>query len=269
MADFFSYGFFRTALLAGILTGFLCGVLSVLITIKRLSFIGQGISHAAFGGVAFGLLVGISPSITALFFAIVMAISISVLSKRESMQRDAIIGILLSAFMALGIIFLSMKKTYTGSVMGYLFGNILAVNRGDILWLIAATILSLGFISIFYKELQFYAFDEKIAHIYGIPVVPIQTALLVIVSVAIIASIRIVGVILVTAMLTAPGAMALLISKRYNSLFLIAPVAGIVAGVLGLVVSFVLNIPSGAAITLVLTIFYLLVKFIESALKKK
>ena len=259
----FEYAFFQRAFIAGILSGGVCGALSVYIVAKRMAFIGEGISHAAFGGVTLGLLLGISPPLTAALFAIAMAIGISVLSKRGDIHRDTIIGVLLAGSMALGVLFLSFAKTYTGAVMSYLFGNILAVNKTDLLILVAITVLTISFIWAFYKELKFYSFDERIARIYGIPVGKIEIGLLVLIALAIIASIQVVGVILVTAFLVVPGAIAVLFARNFRTLIVIACIVGILSAIAGLTVSYFLDIPSGATIALLLSLAFLVSKIVK------
>lgn len=253
MPELFGYSFFQRALIAGFMAGGLCGIFSVYIIIKRMAFIGQGISHAAFGGIALGLLLGISPNIPASLFAVGMALGISYLPARGGTRRDAIIGILLSFSMALGVIFLSLSSGYTGSVMSYLFGNILSVTYIDLLWLAVITVVSIFYFIIFYKELKFFSVDEGMAEIYGIPVKPIQTGLLVCIALVVIATLQVVGIILVTALLIVPGAVAMHLCRSYRSLFIVSISIGLIAVIAGLFLSYFLNIPSGATIVVVLT----------------
>ncbi len=265
MIEPLTYGFFQRALLAGVFAGAICGLLSVFVVIKRMAFIGQGISHAAFGGVALGLLLGITPRIPAAIFAVAMALGVSFISRRKAIPRDALIGILLALSMALGIVFLSMSAGYTGSIISYLFGNILMVTRTDLLVLLIVTILGGLYVILFFKELQFYVFDESIAGVYGVPVFPIQIGLMVCIALAVIASVQVVGIILVTAMLVIPGTVALFIGRSYIGLFVISIIVGVLSSIAGLFLSYYLNIPSGATIVIVLSIIFFVIGILKSS----
>lgn len=257
MIDVLGYAFFQRALIAGVIAGVLCGLFSVFVVAKRMAFIGQGISHAAFGGISLGLLLGIDPNLPASVFAITMALGVSYLSGRSARNRDVAIGVLLALSMALGIVFLSLSSGYKGSVMSYLFGNILAVSRSDLVWLIAITFFCTLFLVIFAKELKFYIVSEDIAGIYGIPVNLIQTLLLISISMAVIAALRIVGIILVTSLFLVPGAVSLHFSKSYKSLFFLSAIISVLTMIIGLFASYILNIPSGASIVIILSIIYI------------
>jgi len=252
MIEMMGYAFFQKALLVGIVAGLLCGFLSVFVVSKKMAFIGQGISHAAFGGVALGLFLGLNPMVFALIFALIMAFGISALSLKGLSNRDSLIGIFMATAMALGVIFLSRSTGHSTSVMSYLFGSILSVGNGDIIWLMVVAVIVIAGGLIFFKELQFYAFDELIASLYGIPVRAVQYGFFVSVALAIIVSMQIVGVILITALLVIPGSVALIWCKKYKSLFWISTSTAVLSAVLGLILSYFLNIPSGATIVIVL-----------------
>ncbi|MCK5834006.1 metal ABC transporter permease [bacterium] len=259
MIDAFSYSFFQRALAAGVISGVLCGILSIYIIARRMAFIGQGISHAAFGGVALGLFFGINPLTPAALFAIAMAFGINFFSKHGRVSRDTIIGILLSSSMAIGAILIALSKNYSGSISSYLFGSILSVGKAELWYLIVVTFICLVFVGIFFKELKFIAFDERMAGLYGIHKDAIQLGLLVGIALAVIAAIQVLGIILVNAFLIIPGAIAVMLCRKYNSLFWVAPTIGAVSALIGLVISFLLNIPSGAAIVLLLAIAFVVV----------
>jgi len=268
MSEILSYSFFQRALFAGLLAGGLCGLLSVYIISKQMAFIGQGISHAAFGGVSLGLLLSIDPLIPAAFFAVIMALGVAWLSSSGRTNRDTIIGILMASSMALGVVFLSLAKGYKGSVISYLFGNILAVTNKDLIWLTAVSLISVIFVLLFRKELTFFLFDERIARISGIPINLIQIGLLICIAFAVIASVHMVGIILVTAFLVIPGAIGQTLGRRLYVLFVISLLSGILSVIIGLFVSYLLNIPSGATIVLVLTFFFGMARIANSLFSK-
>src|SRR2546428_1044541 len=162
MAELLTYGFMQRALIAGVLVGLLCGVLGFFVVLKRLSFIGVGISHSAFGGIAIGILLGVEPLMAAAVFSTVVAWAIGWLSRKGRLHEDTAIGILFSSAMALGVVLISLSSAYQVDLFGYLFGNILAVSPRD-LWLLGGIVaVVLGGIGLLFKELLFLTFDEEV-----------------------------------------------------------------------------------------------------------
>ena len=269
MIEALGYAFFQRAILAGVIAGGLCGLLSVYVVARRMAFIGQGIAHAAFGGIALGLFLGIAPTPLAALFGIIMALGVSALSRGDKVSSDTLIGLLMASLMALGVVFLALSSGYTGSVTSYLFGNILAVERTDLIWLSATALAGILYVTIFYKELKFYTFDQRMARIYRIPVAGIRTGFLTIIALAVISSIQVVGIILVTALLVIPGAIAMLLGRRFSELVIISVITGIVSAAGGLALSYALDIPSGATIVLLLAAVFAVVYIVTRAAGEK
>ena len=154
------YGFMQRALFAAILAGVLCSIVGVYVVLKRLSFIGAGISHSAFGGVALGFLLGLNPVAIAIPFAVAVAMTIGVISRKGRVSEDVAIGILFATALALGVIFVALAPADNVDLFGYLFGSILAVSASD-LWLIGILSFAvIGTVILFFKELFFLSFDE-------------------------------------------------------------------------------------------------------------
>ena len=258
MAEVLSYGFMQRALIAGILVGVLCAVLGFFVVLKRLSFIGVGISHSAFGGVAIGVLCGIEPLLAAAAFASIVAWGIGWVSRKGQLHEDTAIGILFSSAMALGVALISLSSTYQVDLFGYLFGNILAVSPNDLWMLGAISVFVLAALGLLFKELLFVAFDEEVARANGLPVTPLYFLLLTCLALAVVAAIRVVGLILVEALLVIPAAIGYQVARGYRAMLCVSAVSAVLAAITGLFVSYAFNVAAGATIVLVLTLLFFL-----------
>ncbi len=256
--DIITYQFLQRALIAGFIVGITCSVLSSFVILKKMAFIGHGISHGAFGGVALGLLLGINISLSALVFSLVVSILIWLFSRKKRISEDSAIGILLVTSMALGILFLGFRKQYTYDVFGYLFGNILAVDTNDIYIISFTGIVIIGIIVLFFKEFLYYLFDPESAAVGGLKVDVYHFLLLTLLSMTIVISIKVVGIILVSAYLVISGSTAYLISNRIKVMIWISIVVGMLSSLVGLYLSNAYGLPSGAVIVLVMTLFFLI-----------
>ena len=257
MSDLLSLSFMQNALAAAVMVSVLCAVISFFVVLKRLSFIGVGISHSAFGGVSLGVLLGINPTSTAIVFAVSAALTIGQLSRKSEIHEDTAIGILFAASMALGILFLSLSKSYTADLFGFLFGNILAVTRLDLLIIALLSICVLLMVKLFFKELLFLSFDEEMAKVSGVPAAFLYFMLLGLMAVTIVVSIKIVGIILVSALLVIPGAAGYRLTFNYRRMLLISVVVALASSLVGLGASYYLDLPSGATIVLAATAIFL------------
>ena len=256
MTEALGYAFVQRALIAGILVGLLCGVLGFFVVLKRLSFIGVGISHSAFGGIAIGVLAGVEPLLAAAVFSTAVAWAIGWLSRKGRLHEDTAIGILFSSAMALGVALISLSSTYQVDLFGYLFGNILAVSASD-LWLLGSiAMVVLGVVGLLFKELLFLAFDEEVARANGLPVTALYFVLLGCLALAVVAAIRVVGIVLVEALLVIPAAIGYQLAHGYRAMLCLSVAAAVLSAVVGLFVSYFLNVAAGATIVLVLTVLF-------------
>jgi zinc transport system permease protein len=253
-----SLPFMQRAFVGGIMVGGVGALLSVFVVLRRMAFVSQGLSHAAFGGVALAVLAGFHPMVGAMIFALGTALAIGTVSRRQRVAEDSTIGIFLAVAMALGILFLGFKQGSTSNLFGYLFGSILSILPGDLPWIVGLTGCVFVALLVFNKELYFYVFDEGMARVSGIPVDRLYFALLVILAVTIVASIKLVGVILVTALLIIPGASARLWTNHFGALMAISVAIGVVSVVIGLSGAYLLNVSPGAAIVLVLFLVFVI-----------
>lgn len=258
MPEIFQYHFMQNALLAGLLAGVACSVLSVFVVSKRMSFIGSGIAHAAFGGVALGLLLDVNVDVTAALFAVVVALLVGLLGRDKNVSEDSAVGLLLTVSMALGLVFLSLKEEYTSEVFGYLFGDILAVTDTELKIILVLSFVVVLTVRLFYKELLYFTFDEEMAGISGLPIGILRTLLFVLIAMTVVLAMKAVGIILVSALLVIPGMTALIISRRFSRAIVLAAVFGVGSCFAGLLGSALLGISSGATIVLTLAAIFAL-----------
>mgnify|MGYP005833085761 FL=1 len=265
MAEIFSYSFMQRAFVAGIAMAIFCGMISVFIILRRVSFLGSGISHAAFGGVAIGFFLGINPTLSALAYSIIIAFAIDIVSEKGKTNEDAAIGIFFSTSMALGILLISLSKGYTTDLFGYLFGSILAITKEEVYIAIGVAIILIIIFSLILKDLLYITFNEELSIINGIPVRFIKSFFLVSMAVAIVIGIKIVGVILVSALLVIPGAIARLLTRRFHGMLIISMLSAAISTVSGLFVSYIYDLAPGGTIVIILSLIFF-IAFIRTAL---
>jgi len=267
MIEIFDLTFMQNAFLAGAVLSLVLAVVSFFVVLHRLSFIGVGIAHSAFGGVALGALLGVSPTLTAIVFAVAVANAIGLVSRQGKLSTDTAIGIFFSLAMALGVIFIGMSDQYNIDLFGYLFGNILAITRQDLIIISVLGGLVLLSVFLFFKELLFVAFDREVAFVSGISVAWLDHFLLTILALSVVISIKMVGIVLVSALLIIPGAAASQITNRYVTMIAVAITIALIATTGGLFISYYADIASGATIvTLASVIFF--IAFAVGQLKK-
>lgn len=257
--DPLAYQFFRQGLIVATLVGALCGAMGVFIVLRRMSYIGHGLSHAAFGGAVVGYLMNISFFIGAGVWSFLAALLINAAGRRRNIGADAAIGIVTTASFAFGVALVSKKRTFTRNFEAALFGNILGVSHDDILLIGVVTIIvGLG-IFLFYKQLLFTTFDEEIATVSGVPVRWVETGFALGLAATIVASMNIVGVTLIAAAIVIPPSTARLVTHSFGTLLILSTVIGAITGFLGMFVSFAYDIASGAAIVLLGTAIFMAV----------
>jgi len=259
----FNYGFIQYAFLAALLMSITCGIIGTYIVSRRMVFISGGITHASFGGVGIGYFFGFPPLIGAALFAILAALTTENLTRRKVLRNDSIIAIMWSLGMALGIIFVYLTPGYAPNLMSFLFGSIITVSETD-LWLMfaLALVVSLFFI-LLYKPILYVAFDEQFARTRGIPVMLLNYMLIIMVALTVVLSIRIAGIILVLSVLTIPQNITNLFTNRFSHIMIGSIIIGFLASVMGLVISYYLDIPSGATIIFTLVVIYLVARLIK------
>jgi len=252
------YGFIQRAIISGIFVALLCSVLGLFLVLRRLSLIGDGLSHISFGGVALGLFLGIFPIYIAIPIAILGALAILAITDQMKVYGDAAIGIISSAGIAGGIILASISHGFNIDLLSYLFGNILAITNLEMYLSIGLSLLVIMIISFFYYDLFSITFNEEHARVTGINVKIINMMLVVLTAVTVVLSIRVVGIMLISAFIVLPSITALQFSRGFRTTVIISAIISVIAVIIGIFTSFLLNIPTGAMIVVVNLIFLLL-----------
>ncbi|MBR9977440.1 MAG: metal ABC transporter permease [Bacteroidetes bacterium] len=246
----------QRAFIEAILIGGICAVVGVYVVLNGLSFIGAGISHSTFAGVALGLLIGVDPLITALLFSALTALSIGWVSERTDLKHDTSVGIFFAATMALGVLLLGFMRDYYVDVFSYLFGNILALTATDIWISLGMTLVIATVIFALFKEFLALSFDAEVASVMGLPVRSLHYLLLLLIAMTVVLSVKSVGVVLVSALIVTPAAAAHQLTVNFRRMMLLAVLIGIGSSVSGLLLSYYIDIPSGAGIVLIATLLF-------------
>lgn len=249
MSEFLSYPFFQRALLAGLLAALLCGTLSFFVILRRLAFVGSGIAHAAFGGVALAALFGLPPAAGGLAAAILVAVATSHAAGSGHVSEDAAVGVFTVAAMAAGVVALGFVRTNV-DLFGLMFGNILTVAPSDLTLLAVAGLLVLATLAYYFRPLLYASVDEEGAEASGIDIGRMRLLLFCLLGVTVVVSIKVVGILLVSALLVLPGAAARPLAARWPALLAISVGAAVVTVEGGLLASVVADVPPGGAIIL-------------------
>jgi len=256
----FDFGFFRNAFLAALLASITCGIIGTYIVSRRMVFISGGITHASFGGIGMGYYFGFDPILGAVVFGIISALGVEFFTKKADLREDSAIAMLWSLGMAIGIIFIFLTPGYAPNLMSYLFGNILTVSKADLIFMFLLSLIIIGFFAAFYRMILFVSFDEEFALTNNVPVRLFNAILISLVALTIVVNIRVVGIILVISLLTIPQAIANLFTKQFYPMLIASIFSGFIGSMIGLVLSYHYDIPSGAAIIFTLVVLYGLLK---------
>lgn len=255
LPDVLQLPFMRRALVAGVIVGVLASYYGVFVVQRRLSFLGVGLSHAAFGGVALGLLLQINPIWTALPFTVAVALGITAVTHVGTVSGDTAIGVFFSAALALGVVLLTFKQSYTTDAFTYLFGSILAVRPVD-LWILGGiAFLAMGSLPL-WGRWAYATFDRDLARADGVPVDRDDYVLATLLAVTIVAAVKVVGIVLAAAFFVIPAAAARLLTGTFRGMTILAVGVGACTAVLGLGGSYAFDLPSGAAIILVQAVVF-------------
>jgi manganese/iron transport system permease protein len=251
------YEFFVRALVASALVGVACAVVGAFVVLKGMSFVGDAVSHSAFPGVVLAYLLGLPIILGGAVAAIGTALGIGALTRRSGLRADAVIGVLFAGMFALGVALFSSIPNYVGDLFHFLFGDVLGISFADLISLAVLASLLLLIVWVLWKELLFATFDPLGAGAAGLPVRRLDDLLLILIAVTIVVSLQAVGIVLVVAMITTPAATAQLLVKRFGQMIALAAVIGVTASIVGLYVSYALDIASGASIVLTETFAFL------------
>ena len=262
------YEFFVRALVASALVGVACAVVGAFVVLKGMSFVGDAVSHSAFPGVVLAYLLGLPIILGGAVAAIGTALGIGALTRRSGLRADAVIGVLFAGMFALGVALFSSIPNYVGDLFHFLFGDVLGISFADLISLAVLASLLLLIVWVLWKELLFATFDPLGAGAAGLPVRRLDDLLLILIAVTIVVSLQAVGIVLVVAMITTPAATAQLLVKRFGQMIALAALIGVISSLVGLYVSYALDIASGASIVLTET-FAFLVALLMTSIRKR
>ncbi len=261
--DILSHQFFQNALWASALSALVCGIVGAYIVVRRIVFVSGGITHASFGGLGLGVYLGIDPILSAGLVAVGASLGISRLSRDGYVREDSAIAAVWALGMALGVLFITLTPGYATGLSSYLFGNILLVTQSDLLMLgLCAGVLVL-ILSRWYRPILYSMFDADFAETRGMKARWWNTAMLVIISVSLVLSIRLVGIMLLMSLLTLPQSIVGLFTANFKRLILGSVLVSLVANILGLMLSYAFAVPSGVLIILVLFVMLMVARTIR------
>ncbi|MCE5213130.1 MAG: metal ABC transporter permease [Methanobacterium sp.] len=263
MLEFLQYEFMQRAFLAAVLVSVACGAVGTYVVIKRIVSLSGAISHAAFGGVGLGYFFSLNPVIAAIPFSILAALSIGFARDKMKISEDTAIGILWSVGMALGIIFINLKSGYAPDLFSYLFGSILTVSTTDLYIMLVLDVIIIFLVYLFRREFLAVSFDEEFSKVVGLNSTYINMLLLALIALSIVVLIKVVGVILLIALLAIPAAIAKQYTYDIRKLMILSTILGVILTSLGLILSFIFNLSSGATIVLVMAVAFLLSYYIQ------
>ena len=262
--DLLQYTFFQRALLGSLLASIACGIIGTYIVTRRLVFISGGITHASFGGIGIGMFTGISPILSAAVFSVFSAFGVEWLSKRNDMREDSAIAVFWALGMALGIMFSFLSPGFAPDLSSYLFGNILTISTGDLIFLGCISSLLILFFCLFIHPILYIAFDREFARSQGIPVRTFEYLLMMFIALTIVASLRMIGIVLVISLLTIPQMTANLFTYNFKRIIWLSILIGFLGCLGGLMLSYFLQVPSGASIIFISILIYAICKLIKS-----
>jgi len=245
------YEFIQRAFIAGLFIALVCSVLGVLLVLRRLALIGDGLAHVTFGSVAVGLFLGQSPAFLAIPIVMVSSLGIMKLMQKARLYGDAAIGMVSSLGIAGGVIIASLSGGFNVDLFSFLFGNILAISKPEVLTSIVLSIIVLLVITFFYNEYFSTTFDEEFASTSGINVRRVNALLVLLTGITVVLTMKVVGIMLTSALLILPAVTALQVAKSFKNSLILSSLAGISSVLAGIYTSFVLNLPTGATIVMV------------------
>jgi zinc transport system permease protein len=256
MLDALQLEFMRNALMAGLLTSVACGIIGTLVVVNRIVFISGGVAHAAYGGVGIAFFFGFPPLLGAAGFSLFISAIMALVTLHNKQRADTIIGVLWAVGMALGIILIDLTSGYNVDLMSYLFGSILAVPRSDLWLMLAVDIIVITAVILYYNDFLAMSFDEEFAEAMGVPVKGLYFALLAMMAISVVLIIRVVGLILVIALLTIPPYIAEQYSDSLKRMMLYSVILSFIFTFIGLWLSYSFNLTSGATIIMVAAAFF-------------
>lgn len=254
-----NYQYMQNAVLASMLAGIVCGIMGVIIIEKKLVMMSGGIAHTAYGGVGLGYMIGIEPVYGAILFSTLASLGVGYVKRKGTAKSDVIIGMFWSLGMALGILFIALTPGYPPNITTYLFGNILSIPRFYIKIMVVLTLLILLVTVIFFNHWKAYLFDDEFAYIVGIKTTLLEYVLMVMIALTVVVLIRVVGIILVLALLTAPSATAALVTNNLKRRMIYSSILVALLCLIGLWISYSIDLAPGSIIVIMSVGLYFII----------
>ncbi len=268
METIFSYGFMQRALISGLAVAVTCAILGVFLILRKDAMIGHGLAHVTFGGVALGLFVQVTPILAAMGVSVLAALGILKLKEKAGLYEDTALGIFSSVGMAVGIILVSLAGSFNVNLLSFLFGNILAIETFEVWISVGLTVAVLLIVSLFYHELFYLTFDPESAATAGIKVKRLEGVLAVLSAITVVLGMKVVGILLVAALLVIPSAAGLMLAGNFRQAMVISAVVAILSVFLGLLSAFYWDLPASGSIV-ILSFLFFLVLFAVRVVKRR
>ena len=259
MQELLTYEFMQRALAMAVISGLTCGLLGVFVVLLRMSFIGICVSHAAFAGALIGVWLGFPPALC----GFVGSVGVQVWSRRLRVSTDTVVGVIFSVMLSLSMLVLGLLPGSRAEGLNFLWGNLLTASRTDLIWMGLCAVLLIGFIALFFKEIEAVISQKDAAQASGIPVRELTLAMMLIMGLVIAVALKAVGGVLIYALIVTPAATALQTSKSLKTMFIVSGLWGMGASVVGLFLAGLFSIPTGACVVLTATAFLVLVRLLS------
>ena len=267
LLNLLNYRFFQNALIGGSVSALACSLIGLFVILRQESMIGDGVAHVSFGGIAIGLFLDINPLFTALIVSIIAVLGISYMKKQGLAESDSATAVILAIGFSTGLIIISLAGGFNVELFSFLFGSILTISRQDMLMVSILGVTSLVMVSLFYKELLSITFDAQASRLMGIPVGLLNNVFNILVAVTVVLSIKVVGMILVTALLVLPGLTALQLDTGFRTTAIMSIIFGVFSVVFGIFASAILDVATSGVIVFTLVSVFITVSLATRLIK--
>jgi zinc transport system permease protein len=265
--EILQFGFIQRALVSGIAVAVSCSVIGLFLVLRRQSLYGDALSHVAFGGIAIGLFTNVYPIWTAFAVSVLASLGITKLRESTKIPGDSAVAVLLSAGLATGVVLIGLSGGFSLDLYSFLFGSILLISYNDQLMILVISLIVLAITYKMYRKLMYIAFDEEQAKVSGIDVTKLNYLFIVLASVTVIASVRLVGVLLISSLIVIPNITAMMFGKGFKKTLLISIFTSVLCVIGGIVISYVMNLAPGGTIVIISVVVFIAVISIKYSLK--
>src|SRR5215210_1552233 len=266
--EILEFSFMQRALIAGVAVAIICSIIGLFLVLRRHSLFGDALSHMAFGGIAIGMYTNVYPIWTAFIVSILAALAITKLRQSTNIPPDSAVAVLLSSGLALGVVLVSLSDGFSIDLFSFLFGSILLVSVEDTLMILVIAVTILSIVLILYRKLLYITFDEEQAKVSGLQVLKLNYLFIVLASVTVIASMRLVGILLISSLIVIPNITAMMFGIGFRRTALISVFISMVSVVSGIVLSYILNSAPSGTIVLISVFVFLMTFSVKSSIKK-